>query len=73
MYLEACTSEYLFDRLGKLNEEGKIEMWREIDSLIEKFDCKKIDLKPVSYDQERYAYIQHHRHDKAQKSAKHFR
>ena len=72
MYLEACTSEYLFDRLGKLNEEGKIEMWREIDALIEKFDCKKINLKPVSYDQERNTYIQRHRCDKAQKSAKHF-
>ena len=53
IYLESCSSEYQFDRMGKLNEQGMLDMWCEIDKLLEKFDCKKIDLKPTSYDKEK--------------------
>ena len=46
MYIESCSSEYLFDKIGNLTNEGKAEYWNEVNKLVEKLDCRKIKLLP---------------------------
>ena len=58
MYLESCSADYQYDRMGKMNDQGLLDMWHEIDKLLEKFDCKKIDLNPVAYNKEKKDYLQ---------------
>ena len=46
LYIESCSAEYQYDHMGNLKEEAQVDFWKEINILLEKFDCKKIDLKP---------------------------
>ena len=59
MYLEKCISEQFFDRMGYLAKEGMAEFRKEIDNLIELFDCDRIKLLPHISDKEKHDYIQH--------------
>ena len=57
MYVEACSSEFHFDRTGYLNDEGMSEFWKEVDELIECFDMKKIKMLPRVDKKEKKEYI----------------
>ena len=59
IYIECCGAEKYFDCMGNLNPDGQLEMWREINNLIEKFDCRKISLKPKVDEFEKEDYLKH--------------
>ena len=69
LYIECCSSEYQFDRMGNLNVQGQEDMWKEINSLLEKFDCKKIQLKPKVNERVKQEYL----YRKRKHSANHHR
>ena len=47
--IESCDSPRFFDNLGGLNQMGKEAYFREINSLLAKFDKKKVKLLPKCY------------------------
>ena len=57
LYIECCSSEYQFDRMGNLNVQGQEDMWKEINALLEKFDFKKIQLKLKVNDRVKQDYL----------------
>ena len=57
IFIESCSSEYQYDKMGKLNDRGKIDFWSEVNSLIEKFDCRKIRLLLQVQEKHKYEYL----------------
>ena len=57
MYIEKCNSEFQFDRMGYLNNEGMDVFWREVDQLLEMFDCDEIKLLPRVEDRDHRDYL----------------
>ena len=35
-----------FDDIGRLRHDGKVQLWKEIDTLIRRFDCGEVTLNP---------------------------
>ena len=72
MYIESCSSEYLFDKIGNLTNEGKAEYWNEVNKLVEKFDCRKIKLLPKVDEREKRQYFERkYRQDQGSKASHH--
>ena len=59
MYIESCSSDYLYDHMGNLTNEGKAEYWVEVNKLIEHFDCRKIKLLSQVNEKEKQEYWVH--------------
>ena len=45
--IDNCNSENYFDLLGNLNHMGQYTYWRQMNSLLQQFDKKKVDLAPI--------------------------
>ena len=56
MYIESCSSDYLYDCMGNLTNEGKAEYWVEVNKWIERFDCRKIKLLSQVDEKEKQEY-----------------
>ena len=57
MYLDKCASEYQFNRMGYLSNDGMADFWREVDDLVEQFNCDKVKLLPRVNECEKFDYL----------------
>ena len=57
LFIEGCCSEFHYNRMGYLNNQGKSDFWKEVNNLLEKFDCRKINLLPKVDDNEKEDYL----------------
>ena len=49
MSIRSCSTNDCFDRMGNLNNKGKVNFWMEFDNLIERFNRGEINLRPKKF------------------------